>query len=89
MQNRLIKYVMIDYVSPILFSGVDHRAMRAAGNITSAGFIAEAGGKLETGGESFSLGMKPAAEDAGIIERFMAKGGLRLSREQRARIFQD
>ncbi len=77
MQNELIKYVMIDYVSPILFSGVDHKVMLTAGNITSAGFIAEVGGKLETGGESFSLGIKPAADDAGIIEWFMVKGGLR------------
>jgi hypothetical protein len=76
-QNEVIKYVMIDYVSPVLFSGVDHKVMRAAGNITSAGFIREVGGKLETGGESLSLGLKPAAEDAGIIEWFMVKGGLR------------
>jgi hypothetical protein len=76
-QNELIKYVIIDYVSPILFSGVDHKAMQAAGKITSAGFITEVGGKLETGGESFSLGMKPGVDDAGIIECFMAKGGLR------------
>ncbi|OGW46427.1 MAG: hypothetical protein A2078_14155 [Nitrospirae bacterium GWC2_57_9] len=77
MQNLLVKYVMIDYVIPILFFGVDHKAMRAAGNITSAGFIAEESGKLKTGGESFSLGMKPAVEDADIIEWFMVKGGLR------------
>ena len=77
MQNEQIKYVMIDYVRPILFSGVNHKAMRAAGNITSAGFIAEVGGRLETGGEAFSLGMKPSADDAGIIEWFMVKGSLR------------
>ncbi len=77
MQSEMIKYVMIDYVSPVLFSGLDHKDMRAMGNITSAGFIAKVGGRLETGGESFSLGMKPASEDAEIIEVFMVKGGLR------------
>jgi hypothetical protein len=74
---KLIKYVMIDHVKPILFVGVDHKTMLPMGNITSAGFVTGMSGRISTGGESFSLkGMKPAAEDAAIIERFMIDGGL-------------
>jgi hypothetical protein len=77
MQSKLVKYVMIDYVNPILFSNLDHKALRTAGNITSAGFIGLLDGKVMTGGESFSLGLKPVPEDAEIIEKYMIEVGLR------------
>jgi hypothetical protein len=76
MPDKVFKYVMIDYINPILFTNTDHKALRTAGNITSAGFIALLGGKVTTEGESFSLGLKPAPDDAEIIERYMVQGGL-------------
>lgn len=70
---KLIKYVMIAEVLPILFDGMNHSYLKALGkSITSAGFIGfDENGKVRTTGESQTLHMIPAPNDAAIIQKFL------------------
>jgi len=74
-----LKYVMLDRLAPVVFfSSIEHRRLRALGNITSAGFVRflpcrDGGLSVKTYGYSHSLGMGPHPADAEIITLFINK----------------
>lgn len=69
-----VKYVMIDEIWPVLFSGaIEHRRMEGLGRITSAGFVAIEGDQVRCYGESVSLEMGVGPEDVEIITAFLRR----------------
>jgi len=73
-----IKYVMINHSFPIIFLAMfNHKDFSGVGNITSAGFLRIRSNsgyiQIETYGESTSLGKRPDAEDAKLIQFFLNK----------------
>lgn len=73
-----MKYVMFDSIFPVIWYGpmnhcdarllcaIDGKALQP----TSAGFVEIVDGRLICSGESDTLGMKPAPEDAELLAKY-------------------
>ncbi len=67
-----VKYVIIDYIKPMVFVGVNHEDMKVHGEVTSAAFCKiHPDGKVETYGYSRSMKMFPKPDDADIIQMML------------------
>jgi len=67
-----VKYVILGYIKPMVFVGVNHDEMKVHGDITGAGFCKiYPDGRVETYGYSRSLKMYSKPEDAEIIQMLL------------------
>lgn len=64
-----MKYIMVGFTYPVLFSNeIPHFKEAAGRKCSSAGFVRIVDGKAETFGSSISLGLTPQPEDAALID---------------------
>lgn len=72
----LLKYVICEDITPILFSApLSHKDFKHL-NPTSAGFVHVDGEIVHTYGESTTLGMVPHERDAKLIKKLLDAGSL-------------
>ena len=64
-----MKYIMVGFTYPVLFSNEIQHSTEAAGRkCSSAGFVRIVDGKADVFGSSISLGLEPQPEDAALID---------------------
>ena len=69
-----MKYIIIDFVFPVLFTdAIEHKKMANGRFVTSAGFVKIVDGKVEVYGDSISLKLKPDVDDADIISLMLER----------------